>query len=238
MLLSNGNKLERLGTSGSRVGPVSEAQEASTIRLLESMWPFKELHHGVCIGWDEWLHFLVRELFGRHTFRSGQRDTGPQIHGWPPLDESRMSRRAYADLDVVHEAKEHKARDREIAWHSQGLIAGPKEWGEIMRSGTWYTTRQMAALARDIWIVRLDGTVITDWRSEMNERVKGAEAEELAQHPFDFEDTGPIVRHHDGNKFTFAGRGTYGRYVTVEPSDLDEAFGGPQEGDDLDDVFG
>lgn len=175
--------IERVGFTGTREG-LTDPQATALATLLKAMWPFKELHHGVCVGADEQAHLTVRELFGRHVFKGAGREIfpGPQIHGWPPTVTKFLSEKALHDLDVAHPAKDFKARDREIVWRCQGLIACPRTPHELHRSGTWYTVRQAAACLRPIYLIRPDGQVVSEWKTEMGPRIQDSEYEELVRH--------------------------------------------------------
>jgi hypothetical protein len=210
-----GLPIERVGTTGSREGPVSVEQAGAAEALLKQMWPFKELHHGACVGWDEWVVVLARELWGPYT------RGGVQIHAWPPTKRKLLSPVALRMSDVAHEAREYKARDRELVWHTQALVGGPKQWGEILHSGSWYTMRQALAMVKPIWFVRADGEVITNWKSEMNERATQREMRELAAHPFDLNDVSMAL---------------FNRVRESAHTDLDEAFT-PDPHGDLDEAF-
>jgi hypothetical protein len=175
---------ERVGYTGSRKGH-TQWQDAALRILIGCLGRLKEWHHGVCVGGDEKGHFLLRELRGHHQYLGAGRDVtvGPQIHGWPPTKQGLMSQRAFADLDVTHDARDYKARDREIPWHTQALISCPDTDWERSDSGTYYTTRVALAMRRPIYLIRpSDGFVVTEWATEMNAELQDREYEMLVRH--------------------------------------------------------
>jgi hypothetical protein len=262
-----GPRAERIGFTGSRKG-LTHWQGVALRVLIGCFGGFKEWHHGVCEGADEEGHFHVRELRGPYQYLGKGRDVrvGAQIHGWPPIKQGLMSRRAYEDLDVVHDAMDYKARDREIPWHTQALISCPDTDYERSNSGTYYTTRVALAMKRPIYLIRpSDGFIVTDWVTEMSDDLQNREYDMLVRHfagrgvevPSPFKQWKERVRKYDAELDNLNQRLAHAGLPTIEVSEalpddemqfcphddgphndpLEEAFGGG-EIDPLEGAFG
>lgn len=102
-----------------------------------------ELHHGDCVGGDETAHILVASCPWCRT----------HIH--PP---KAAVYRAFCDGDKVYEQKEYLERNHDIVRATDMLIATPKEFEEVLRSGTWATIRFARKVGKDVVIIYPDGT--------------------------------------------------------------------------------
>lgn len=108
-----------LGVTGSRWHPSEDAR----IRIMEflsaNVDDIESLHHGVCVGCDEYVATLARDL-------------GIVTHGHPPTNQEFMS----SFVSVYTEPpKSYLARNRDIVDVSDFLLAIPREDSK----GTRYT---------------------------------------------------------------------------------------------------
>ncbi len=138
------------GFTGTQVG--CKAPQVERLRrvvralasLAEGSFTF---HHGDCIGGDETLHGVVREL-------------GHRIELHPPLNWSKRAWCTLRDGEVAHEPDEYIPRNHAIVDATSLLVATPREEsGEELRSGTWATVRYARRLKRLIVIVRPSGLI-------------------------------------------------------------------------------
>jgi nucleoside 2-deoxyribosyltransferase len=137
----------KVGFTGTRKGMTLEQQETFAQEFIK-LNP-TELHHGDAIGADEQAHNIAK-------FR-----TKIVIH--PPLNPSK---RAYKRGDVHLEPKPYLERNRDIVDSTDILIACPKEFSEILKSGTWACTRYARSRSKPVLIIWPDGTVTRESREE------------------------------------------------------------------------
>lgn len=140
-----------VGFTGTRRG-MTEQQRTVVSGALALLGDVKLVaHHGACLGADEDFHKLVREQIPT-----------ARIVAHPPENEKLMCRDSVEDADEVREAKDYKARDRDIVNESMLLIGTPGEDDESRNpcSGTWYTIRYARKIPRDRVVVGPAGFVI------------------------------------------------------------------------------
>lgn len=118
---------EVLGFTGTRAGVTP--QQKSTVRaLIETVKPV-EVHHGDCVGADEWFHKLC---FSLHI----------PIIGHPPEDaRQRAWCRGFARVEP---SKPFLVRNKDIVRVSTRMVGTPKEMHEPppqRGQGTWSTIR-------------------------------------------------------------------------------------------------
>jgi hypothetical protein len=106
------------------------------------------LHHGLCVGGDEQVHYIARMRSWHIVAHPG--DT-------PALRSTTCA------PDEMRPVKPNLARNRDIVNETQHLAALPKG-PEEQRSGTWSTIRYARKLGRPITIFWPDGS-ITDGRA-------------------------------------------------------------------------
>jgi hypothetical protein len=110
----------------------------------------RSFHHGDCVGADDQAHYFV----------AGRTDVEIVIH--PPLD---VRRRAMCDRGlgrlIVRQPKEFLERDRDIVDETGCLVAAPRTFVDVTRSGTWYTVRYALRTQKPVTIVFPDGRVLT-----------------------------------------------------------------------------
>src|SRR5271156_6511042 len=92
---------------------------------------FDEFHHGACIGADEQVAKIAKEL-------------GFKVVAHPGLgkDPANLQFRSdWSGSDETLEAKPYIDRDHDIVDATELMIATPLTYGEQTRSGTWTTVR-------------------------------------------------------------------------------------------------
>lgn len=142
-----------VGVSGTSRG-MTFPQLRSATRVLDGLIAHAgahELRHGDCVGADAQFHSIALAL-------------GLRVCVHPPVIRSR---RAFCDVrpgvDRVMEPDEYMARNTAIVEASSLLIAAPKEFTEIMRSGTWSTVRRALRRQKRVIIVWPTGDVCEDY---------------------------------------------------------------------------
>lgn len=124
-----------IGFTGTRKG-MTDYQKRSMRAHLESMNP-KYLHHGDCIGADEDVHNIAREL-------------GIEIVIHPPIN---ASLRAFCDSVHNYAPLPYLERNKVIVRSSDLVIAAPNQKKEQLRSGTWSTIRYATKLEKQLIII-------------------------------------------------------------------------------------
>jgi len=102
----------------------------------------KIFHHGDCIGADEQADSIAKALEFKIV-----------IH--PPVDSGK---RAFCTANVMWAKKPYLERNHDIVDTTDGLIACPKEFEEVMRSGTWATIRYATKKGKPVFIIWPDGS--------------------------------------------------------------------------------
>jgi len=100
---------------------------------------FDEFHHGACIGADEQVAKIAKEL-------------GFKVVAHPGLgkDPANLQFRSdWSGSDETLEAKPYIDRDHDIVDATELMIATPLTYGEQTRSGTWTTVRYAKAQGRE-----------------------------------------------------------------------------------------
>jgi hypothetical protein len=137
---------EKVGVTGSREGPVTEAQSDTAADLLQYLYAYTaaaELHHGDCVGVDEWAATKFGDLYW--------------IVCHPPTDD-RL--RAFVDSDVVEDPDPYLTRNRSIVEDCDLIVAVPAD--DSRAGGTWYTIRYARMRGTDLVIVYPDGSALID----------------------------------------------------------------------------
>ena len=130
-----------LGFTGSRDGGMPTFGQIVTVDELLFVLQPSEVHHGDCVGSDEWFHNRV----------TGPYKNKPIVHIHPPDDPKY---RAYCTGTncVIHPVKPYMVRNQDIIDASNTLIATPHGPEEV-RSGTWATIRRARKKGIPIYIV-------------------------------------------------------------------------------------
>lgn len=103
-----------------------------------------EFHFGDCVGADAQA-FEIAEEFGFFTVSH------------PPHESAK---RAFKSANIIRATLPYLARNRNIVDTCELLIATPKEWREISRSGTWSTIRYAQRKRRQKYIILPDGELM------------------------------------------------------------------------------
>ena len=147
-----------LGFTGTSKG-MTNLQKAAVIGYLGGLPPFsvEEAHHGACVGADEDFVFALVNFLKEVQM--------PNVHARPgvfsnrPEDLSKRSEKAIEMSDVVHEAKTHFVRNRDIVAVCDVLLATPVTGEEQYHGGTWYTINFARRAGKAVVIVWPDGSV-------------------------------------------------------------------------------
>lgn len=127
---------------------------ALTIRRLAPT----EVHHGICTGADEDFHQIVLDEFADD-------DPKPKIHMHPGVNgQGTASYRGSVvmpdDWQIIeHREMPYVRRDEVMVKACTVLIATPKEFNELNRSGTWTTIRRARSYHKPHRIVYPSGRV-------------------------------------------------------------------------------
>lgn len=137
--------VDQISFTGTQRG-MTQAQERRVSELLISWIGARQqfVHHGDCVGSDFRMHFLALKY-------------GYEVHLHPP---DNPVKRAFCTVGVtvVEPEKPYLERNTDIAAAGEVLIATPREYEEVLRSGTWSTIRRARKLGKKIYIVFQDGT--------------------------------------------------------------------------------
>jgi hypothetical protein len=167
-LFADGGPLDDMGLGAYPVGVTgtergwTDAQEltfAYGLNCLLAQEP-TDFIHGGCVGVDAQAHKVVRANFPEC-----------RIHVlWGHIPEMR-ARIAPDPFTVFYEPRECSHRNARIAARVVALFSIPKEMQEILRSGTWQTTRfygimnRNLPVARPLYVITPDGLIDTEWKS-------------------------------------------------------------------------
>ena len=138
--------LKHIGFTGTSQG-MSLPQRIEIQRMfanIPGMYPEMEVifHHGDCVGADEEAHHIALV-------------NGMKIHLHPP--ENSKSR-AFCTPNWTAEEKPYLERNKDIVRASSLMFATPKEYEEVLRSGTWSTVRFARKIGVRVCIVLPDGS--------------------------------------------------------------------------------
>lgn len=138
--------MKSFGFTGSRAG-ITKAQENALRELFDYFYNngFEAIRHGDCKGADASAHALAQEA-GFFTY----------IH---PCDMSwaRAFCKPTPGWGEVLSVRPPLVRNRDIVRESEILVATPKEFSMIARSGTWATIRYAKKQDMDVYIIYPDG---------------------------------------------------------------------------------
>lgn len=131
-----------IGITGTQRG-LTEKQFLSLQNLLRVLH-MNKIHAGDCVGVDAETILLVKEL-RPEVITVGHPPTNPRKRAFLTYDEERKP------LDYI-------PRNHAIVDESDYLIACPKEFTEVLRSGTWATIRYAREMGKSVIIILPDGT--------------------------------------------------------------------------------
>lgn len=141
-----------IGFTGSQEGPSYRQTAYLRVLLQGFQMVFAEtaLHHGDCVGADLEAATVANSL------------GIPLVMHPPDIDD----KRAFADSLFVHEhiwyPKRYLARNHDIVNQCDILIACPKEFLEVQRSGTWATIRYARKKGKPILILDWFGGILKE----------------------------------------------------------------------------
>src|SRR5271168_5416422 len=129
----------KVGFTGTHKGalPIQLANAKEKLRLLKEEG-FDEFHHGACIGADEQVAKIAKDL-------------GFKVVAHPGLAKdptNMLFRSEWSENDEILEAKNFIERDHDIVNATEVMLATPLTFEETTRSGTWTTVRYAKAQGR------------------------------------------------------------------------------------------
>lgn len=131
-----------IGFSGTQEGMTHKQLMVVTELMSTNLKRYSTSHSGDCIGADHDFLMIVKSL-------------GLYVVGHPPV---KKNKRAFDFYDEIREAKDYLDRNHDIVDESNFMLFTPKEFEEILRSGTWATVRYTKAQKKPGIIVYPDGT--------------------------------------------------------------------------------
>lgn len=142
-----------LGFTGTSEG-LTLAQKRGLYTVVREFHP-REVHHGDCVGADDYFHDVIRSYFP---------DCKRIIH--PPDNPKKRAFCGESPNDIILPEKPYLARNQDIVNAAKVLIACPKEFKEVVRSGTWSTVRRAAKRNIPIYILLPDGKLETRYNDQ------------------------------------------------------------------------
>lgn len=103
-------------------------------------------HHGSCINGDDQAGWAAHTL-GSHSYYI-------EVH--PPTNDKK---RAYSYYDRLHPVRDYLLRNVDIVTVADLMITLPGTMSEVIRSGTWATTRYAFTKKKSGYIIWPDGTL-------------------------------------------------------------------------------
>lgn len=143
------NQSIKIGFTGTQTGMTFRQYESFT-RLMDIISCLTmEYHHGDCMGSDDQFHHWIL-LYDSRLVKI-------VIH--PPDNPSKRAFCRFSGNLEIRPEKPYLERDLDIVTETDLLIATPKEYVEITRSGTWTTIRYAKKQHKPIYFVYLDGEI-------------------------------------------------------------------------------
>ena len=139
----------KIGFTGTKEG-MSKEQFIAVSEILKDNFPF-EVHHGACIGADKHFHDIATSLMINVILHPGVNRQGKCF--------TRADCQGYNDIKPERYFLD---RDKDIVNACDVLIATPRGFKEVLRSGTWATVRYARKKSKEIWIIYPDGSYSTD----------------------------------------------------------------------------
>lgn len=146
--------MTRIMVTGTREGMTISQWAEFGDEVVTRFVPFAgphEFHDGDCIGADSQAHETVRDLQAQ--------DVDVTLHGHPCDLENY---RAGNEYDVLYEIKPPIDRNHDMVDATDLVIATPKDYKEVLRSGTWSTIRYARLMKKHLIIIWPDGTTTTE----------------------------------------------------------------------------
>jgi hypothetical protein len=145
-------QIHRIGVTGSRLPPTEVQAKGLRGILMDVLYSgcIPEVHHGCCVGVDEFAHDLCHRL-------AHEVDREIRVVAHPP-DDDKLVYKMSLNAGLVMPPLPYLKRNRAIADRCDWLVALPDK-PERLRSGTWSTVRYARRLGRPISILWADGEV-------------------------------------------------------------------------------
>lgn len=147
-----------IGFTGTQGGLAPEQRESlrTTLEKIHEN-DVTAYHHGDCIGADATFDELVREFD----------NPGSIIHIHPPTNSNKVANckdRSPGTKQIrIHIPKSYLDRNTDIVRESDMLLACPKEYGEVLRSGTWSTVRRAIKFGVPYILIFPNGVLEFSW---------------------------------------------------------------------------
>jgi len=129
-----------VGFTGTREG-MTPAQKETVRKILLGVTGGFWAVHGDCVGADAEFHSICLAM------REQVSSAGPHCYGITIRPGTGETLRAFCTGDITHPPRHPLDRNEDIVKECYVLIAAPKEWPEVQKSGTWATVRR----ARKLW---------------------------------------------------------------------------------------
>jgi predicted Rossmann fold nucleotide-binding protein DprA/Smf involved in DNA uptake len=139
-----------IGFTGTRRGMTAK-QVSSVTDLINQLKPDKVIH-GACYGADYDFHDICIKARGGYTV-----SRPPLIELYPSDIENTVA--DCRGFDISNPQLPPLERNKRIVNASDRLIATPREFEEVLRSGTWSTIRYAKKVGKIVYIVQPDGDI-------------------------------------------------------------------------------
>lgn len=164
-----------LGFTGTRNDPSKQQKAWLLAHMLESVVDKKEItrvHHGCCVGSDEFFHRICKTLVDEQPETGGFAAQNIVLH--PPADRSReMEIDEWTIQNCLwYPRKPYLLRNLDIVHTSSRLVALPDRLETTRGSGTWYTIHRAMESNRHVTICWPDGTVEPRFPKTATQRAK------------------------------------------------------------------
>ena len=121
--------VKKIGFTGTQDGMTQDQMDQVKI-LIREVKP-EEIHHGDCVGADFMFHKIVEEV---------ESELGIKIRKVGHIPDN-DSKRAFCNFDEVRPPRPYLVRNRAMADEVDLMVGTPKNFKNLVRSGTWSTIR-------------------------------------------------------------------------------------------------
>lgn len=140
----------KIGFTGTQTGMTFKQYESFAVLMDFLSCLADTYHHGDCIGADEQFHSWI-VLYDNRPIKI-------VVH--PPDNPYKRAFCTFSGDFEIRPQKPYLERNLDIVTETDLLIATPKEYSEILRSGTWSTIRYCRKQKKPCYIVYPDGEVV------------------------------------------------------------------------------
>lgn len=140
----------KIGFTGTRDGMTFRQYNAFCDLMYMLSCTADEYHHGDSLGADDEFHSWI--------LMYDNRPITIVIH--PPNNSHKRAFCRFSGNLIVREEKPYLDRNRDIVAETDILVATPKEYVEVQRSGTWATIREARRQRKPVYIVYPDGEIV------------------------------------------------------------------------------